>query len=88
VPFIGVAFILVVLTITLMKLSIVPAMLYGIIISAFGLQEAGAGILGAAIKNSIQRGLYSNEAFASSVLLLRAQGLSLIIRLPKATCKC
>jgi AGCS family alanine or glycine:cation symporter len=88
VPFIGVAFILVVLTITLMKLSIVPAILYGIIISAFGLQEAGAGILGAAIKNSIQRGLYSNEAFASSVLLLRAQGLSLIIPLPKATCKC
>ncbi|MFQ3288788.1 MAG: AGCS family alanine or glycine:cation symporter, partial [Alteromonadaceae bacterium] len=32
-----------------------------------GLTEAGAGALGAAIKNGIQRGLYSNEAGAGSV---------------------
>ncbi|MBA6287671.1 sodium:alanine symporter family protein [Colwellia sp. MB3u-4] len=67
VPFMGIAFILVALTITLMNLSAVPAMLYDIITSAFGLQEAGAGMLGAAIKNGIQRGLYSNEAGAGSV---------------------
>jgi AGCS family alanine or glycine:cation symporter len=38
-----------------------------IINSAFGLNEAAAGALGAAIKNGIQRGLYSNEAGAGSV---------------------
>tara|TARA_B110000211_G_scaffold14041_1_gene14620 strand:+ start:6948 stop:8390 length:1443 start_codon:yes stop_codon:yes gene_type:complete len=67
VPFMGIAFILVALIITLMNISAVPAMLYDIITSAFGLQEAGAGMLGAAIKNGIQRGLYSNEAGAGSV---------------------
>jgi AGCS family alanine or glycine:cation symporter len=34
--------------------------------SAFGLQEAGAGALGAALKAGIQRGLYSNEAGSGS----------------------
>jgi len=67
VPFMGIAFIATALIITLMNLSAVPAMLYDIITSAFGLQEAGAGALGAAIKNGIQRGLYSNEAGAGSV---------------------
>jgi len=67
VPFMGIAFILVAVTITLMNISAVPAMLYDILTSAFGLQEAGAGMLGAAIKNGIQRGLYSNEAGAGSV---------------------
>ncbi len=67
VPFMGIAFILVALTITLINITAVPAMLYDIITSAFGLQEAGAGMLGAAIKNGIQRGLYSNEAGAGSV---------------------
>jgi AGCS family alanine or glycine:cation symporter len=70
-----------------MNLSVVPAMLYDIITSAFGLQEAGAGMLGAAIKNGIQRGLYSNEAVAGNVPP-RAQDLCLIILLPKAMCKC
>ncbi len=67
VPFMGIAFILVAITITVINISAVPAMLYDIITSAFGLQEAGAGMLGAAIKNGIQRGLYSNEAGAGSV---------------------
>lgn len=42
-------------------------MLMDIIQSAFGLQEAGAGALGAAFKNGVQRGLYSNEAGSGSV---------------------
>jgi AGCS family alanine or glycine:cation symporter len=67
VPFMGITFVLVAVIITLMNISVVPAMLYDIITSAFGLQEAGAGMLGAAIKNGIQRGLYSNEAGAGSV---------------------
>jgi AGCS family alanine or glycine:cation symporter len=67
VPFMGVVFILAAVTITLLNITQVPAMLYDIITSAFGLQEAGAGALGAAIKSGIQRGLYSNEAGAGSV---------------------
>lgn len=67
VPFMGVAFIATTLVITLININAVPAMLADIFNSAFGLQEAGAGALGAAIKNGIQRGLYSNEAGAGSV---------------------
>lgn len=67
VPFMGVAFIATALIITLMNIQLVPAMLLDILSSAFGLTEAGAGALGAAIKNGIQRGLYSNEAGAGSV---------------------
>lgn len=67
VPFMGIAFIATALVITLLNLHLLPAMLMDIISSAFGLNEAGAGALGAAIKNGIQRGLYSNEAGAGSV---------------------
>lgn len=67
VPFMGLAFILVAVWVTLINISAVPSMLGDILTSAFGLQEAGAGMLGAAIKNGIQRGLYSNEAGAGSV---------------------
>jgi AGCS family alanine or glycine:cation symporter len=67
VPFMGVSYVLVALVITAMNITELPAMLWNIIQSAFGLQEAGAGALGAAIKNGIQRGLYSNEAGSGSV---------------------
>ena len=67
VPFMGIAFVLCALGVTLMNLSAVPNMLLDIIMNAFGIHEAGAGALGAAIKNGIQRGLYSNEAGAGSV---------------------
>ena len=67
VPFMGVAFISTALIITLMNIQLLPSMFMDIFSSAFGLNEAGAGALGAAIKNGIQRGLYSNEAGAGSV---------------------
>jgi AGCS family alanine or glycine:cation symporter len=67
VPFMGVAFIGTAIVITLMNIQLVPEMLADVFASAFGLTEAGAGALGAAIKNGIQRGLYSNEAGAGSV---------------------
>ena len=67
VPFMGIGYVLVALVITFLNMSQVPDMLLDIIKSAFGLQEAGAGALGAAIKNGIQRGLYSNEAGSGSV---------------------
>ncbi len=67
VPFMGIGYVLVALGITIINISELPAMLLDIVKSAFGLQEAGAGALGAAIKNGIQRGLYSNEAGSGSV---------------------
>lgn len=67
VPFMGIGYVLVAVGVTLMNLQHVPALLWDIISSAFGLGEAGAGALGAAIKNGIQRGLYSNEAGSGSV---------------------
>ncbi len=66
VPIMGVVYILTAVGVTLMNVELVPAMLANIISSAFGLQEAGAGALGAAIKAGIQRGLYSNEAGSGS----------------------
>ncbi|CAM3769152.1 MULTISPECIES: alanine/glycine:cation symporter family protein [Pseudoalteromonas] len=67
VPIMGIIFVLAAVIITLINFTQVPAMLKDIFLSAFGLQEAGAGAMGAAIKNGIQRGLYSNEAGAGSV---------------------
>lgn len=67
VPFMAVGYVSVALFITFANISEVPHMIYNIISHAFGLQEAGAGALGAAIKNGIQRGLYSNEAGSGSV---------------------
>jgi AGCS family alanine or glycine:cation symporter len=67
VPFMGLAFVGTAIIITLMNIQLLPAMFMDIFSSAFGLNEAGAGALGAAIKNGIQRGLYSNEAGAGSV---------------------
>jgi len=67
VPFMGLAFVGTAVVITLMNIQLLPSMFMDIFSSAFGLNEAGAGALGAAIKNGIQRGLYSNEAGAGSV---------------------
>ena len=58
VPFMGLAFVAVALVITAMNIHHLPTMFAGMFASAFGLTEAGAGALGAAIKNGIQRGLY------------------------------
>lgn len=67
VPIMGIAYLVAAVGITLININSVPALLYDIITSAFGLQEAAAGAFGAAIKNGIQRGLYSNEAGTGSV---------------------
>lgn len=67
VPFMGIAYVLVALGITLVNIQLLPGVLWDIITSAFGLQEAGAGAFAAAVKNGIQRGLYSNEAGSGSV---------------------
>ncbi|MGK0374757.1 MAG: AGCS family alanine or glycine:cation symporter [Arenicella sp.] len=66
VPFMGVAYIITALGVTIFNIAAVPDMLLNIVSSAFGLEEAGAGALGAALKAGIQRGLYSNEAGSGS----------------------
>lgn len=67
VPFMALSYVTVTIVITIMNIDLVPDMLLNIIYSAFGLQEAGAGAMGAAFKNGVQRGLYSNEAGSGSV---------------------
>jgi len=66
VPVMGLAYVVTALGITLFNITAVPDMIATIVSSAFGLQEAGAGALGAALKAGIQRGLYSNEAGSGS----------------------
>ncbi|AEP30258.1 amino acid carrier protein [Glaciecola nitratireducens FR1064] len=67
VPFMGIAYVLVALVITIINIQLLPDVIIDIVKSAFGLQEAGAGAFAAAVKNGIQRGLYSNEAGSGSV---------------------
>ncbi|MDM7861201.1 alanine/glycine:cation symporter family protein [Alteromonas sp. ASW11-36] len=67
VPFMGVTYIAVALFVTIANIELLPGVLKDIILSAFGLTEAAAGAFAAAIKNGIQRGLYSNEAGSGSV---------------------
>lgn len=67
VPFMGLAYVSVAIVITIINIQLLPSVIVDIFTSAFGLQEAGAGALAAAIKNGIQRGLYSNEAGSGSV---------------------
>ncbi|WP_440055930.1 alanine/glycine:cation symporter family protein [Pseudoalteromonas sp. T1lg65] len=67
VPVMGILFVASAIVIAVMNIQMLGDMVTDIFLSAFGLTEAGAGALGAAIKNGIQRGLYSNEAGAGSV---------------------
>lgn len=67
VPFMGVAYLLVAIFVIFNNLTVIPQVLGTIISSAFGLQEAGGGMVGMAIMQGIKRGLYSNEAGMGSV---------------------
>jgi len=67
VPLMGLTYLLIALVICLLNIDKIPGIFSLIINSAFGLQEAGSGAVGAAIINGIKRGLYSNEAGSGSV---------------------
>lgn len=67
VPFMSIAYLILVLVITVLNIDQVPGVLYQIVSSAFGLNEAAAGTFAAALAQGIKRGLYSNEAGAGSV---------------------
>lgn len=62
VPFMAVAYLLVAVALILLNLEKMPGILSLIVQSAFGLHEAAAGGIGAAILNGFKRGLFSNEA--------------------------
>ena len=62
VPFMAIAYILVALVVMIVNIKEVPAMFSLIFKSAFGAEQAFAGILGLAIQWGVKRGIYSNEA--------------------------
>ena len=62
VPFMGIAYLLVCLYVIGMNITLIPSIIADIFASAFGLKEAGGGLVGAAILQGVKRGLYSNEA--------------------------
>jgi alanine or glycine:cation symporter, AGCS family len=62
VPIMAVLYLLLALYIVVTNLAEIPAMFSLIVQSAFGLQEAAGGAMGAAVLWGIKRGLFSNEA--------------------------
>ncbi|TWT27690.1 sodium:alanine symporter family protein [Planomicrobium sp. CPCC 101110] len=67
VPVMALMYIAVALYIVIMNISEVPAVFSLIFKSAFGLEEAVGGGIGAAIMQGVRRGLFSNEAGMGSV---------------------
>ncbi|WP_425365035.1 alanine/glycine:cation symporter family protein [Fulvimarina endophytica] len=65
VPFMAIAYLLVALYVCVVNYSEVPGVLWTIVSSAFGFNEAAGGVTGglmAALLNGVKRGLFSNEA--------------------------
>lgn len=67
VPIMAGLYILTAAYITISNLSLLPAVLYHIVASAFNLDAAFGGGIGAAMMTGIKRGLFSNEAGMGSV---------------------
>ncbi|GHE79248.1 alanine/glycine:cation symporter family protein [Thalassotalea profundi] len=62
VPFMGLAYFIVCIIVISQNITLIPEIIMDIFNSAFGLKEAGSGLVGAAIVQGVKRGLYSNEA--------------------------
>lgn len=62
VPVMALIYVIVALVILILNIEHLPRVLADIVGSAFGLREAGSGLVGAAIVQGVKRGLYSNEA--------------------------
>ncbi|MEK4427550.1 alanine/glycine:cation symporter family protein [Solibacillus sp. FSL K6-1523] len=62
VPVMAILYIVLALIVVVLNISELPGVFVLIIKSAFGLEEAFAGMIGSAIMNGIKRGLFSNEA--------------------------
>lgn len=62
VPFMGVAYLVICLVVMAINIEHLPGIFALIVKSALGLEQAGGGLVGAAIVQGVKRGLYSNEA--------------------------
>jgi AGCS family alanine or glycine:cation symporter len=62
VPFMAVSYILLALFIVIINIGELPRVIKIIVESAFGMQQAAGGMVGAAMMQGIKRGLFSNEA--------------------------
>lgn len=62
VPFMAIIYILMAIVIIILNIQEVPALFALIFKSAFGMEAAFGGIIGAMIEIGVKRGLYSNEA--------------------------
>lgn len=62
VPFMAISYLIVSLYIIFANASQIPAVFTLIVKSAFGAEQAFAGVVGAAISMGVKRGIYSNEA--------------------------
>ncbi|RNF40322.1 alanine:cation symporter family protein [Planococcus salinus] len=67
VPVMATIYIIIAIFIVIMNVTEIPAVFSLIIQSAFGLEEAAGGAIGAAIMQGVRRGLFSNEAGMGSV---------------------
>ena len=61
-PFMAVLYVLLSIVVLICNASVVPSVFMDMIRSAFGMNEALGGILGATIAWGVKRGIYSNEA--------------------------
>ncbi len=71
-PFMAIGYIILSIVILIVNASDVPAAFSNMIRSAFGFNEAFAGIMGWAITMGVKRGLYSNEAGQGSGAIVSA----------------
>jgi alanine or glycine:cation symporter, AGCS family len=62
VPIMAIGYILCALVVIIVNIAELPGVLWDIVASAFGFNEAVAGGMGAAVSNGVRRGLFSNEA--------------------------
>ncbi|MCF6138450.1 alanine:cation symporter family protein [Alkalihalobacillus berkeleyi] len=62
VPFMAILYLLIALYVIVTNVTEIPSVIALIVNSAFGLEEAVGGGMGAALMNGIKRGLFSNEA--------------------------
>lgn len=62
VPLMALGYLILALVIIVMNIHLIPHVFKVIIDSAFGLEQAVGGTVGAAIMNGVKRGLFSNEA--------------------------
>lgn len=62
VPFMAVGYLLIAVVVIGMNITLLPDVIRLIVSSAFGLEQAAGGMVGAAVMQGVKRGLFSNEA--------------------------